>query len=208
MLSETQNHKVEGFILAGGKSSRMGKNKAFLNFGKETFLEHAARALSPICNGRVKIVLNPNQSESDFHSLNCVRDIFVERGALGGIHAALANSKSEWTAVLACDLPLVTNETINGLYKFAQETPNDTAAVVPRQANGRFQPLCAFYRTSLCFPQLEKLLQINASSSVKDFLKLIPTIYVKENQMSGDNESVFFNVNTQAEYELLNRIKL
>jgi molybdopterin-guanine dinucleotide biosynthesis protein A len=207
MPSETQNHKVEGFILAGGKSSRMGKNKAFLSFGAETFLEHAVRVLSPICDGRVKIVLNPNQSESDFHFLNCVRDIFVERGALGGIHAAVANSKSEWTAVLACDLPLVTSETISGLYKFALEASNDIAAIVPRQADGRFQPLCAFYRTNLCLPQLEKLLQTETSSSVKDFLELIPTIYVEENQMSGDKESVFFNVNTPAEYELLNQIK-
>jgi molybdenum cofactor guanylyltransferase len=198
-------NKFEGFVLAGGKSSRMKTNKAFLNIGNETFIQHAVKTLSPVCERRVKIILNPDQSAAEFSSFDYVRDVFPERGAPGGIHAALVNSKCEWAIILACDLPLVTEKIITELAKIALNLPADIAAVVPRQPDGRAQPLCALYRPSLCLPHLTKLLQKENSSSVRGFLDLIPVFYVETDSAALLNESVFLNVNTPDDYEFLTK---
>src|SRR4051812_31514007 len=96
--------QFSGFVLAGGKSSRMKTDKAFLQIGGETFLERAFNALAPT-GGEVKIVINEAQTEKFrliFPALDFVFDIFPERGALGGIHAALKNCKSVYAVILAC----------------------------------------------------------------------------------------------------------
>ena len=89
MQAEILQNKFEGFVLAGGKSSRMGKDKARLKIGNETFTERAAKILSPVCKGRVKIVLNQYQKAEDFPAFDCVRDHFSEHGAPGGLHLSL-----------------------------------------------------------------------------------------------------------------------
>ncbi len=79
-----------GYILAGGKSSRMGRDKAFLKIGEKTFLENAVEILKPNCD-QVKIVLNKSQNhfiEKLPDGISHIFDIHENRGALGGIHAA------------------------------------------------------------------------------------------------------------------------
>jgi molybdopterin-guanine dinucleotide biosynthesis protein A len=195
--------KFEGFVLAGGKSSRMGKDKAFLKIGEEKFFERAARVLSSVCRGRVRIVLNPDQRAEDFSPLETVSDVFAGRGAPGAIHAALRNSKSEWTIALACDLPLVAPQKIASLAETALNSPPETAAVVPRQPDGRLQPLCAVYRTRACLAPLEKLLRSNDSFSVRDFLAAV-SVFSPENETTPPaKETAFFNVNTFEDYKQL-----
>ena len=72
-----------GFVLAGGKSSRMGKDKAFLQIENETFLERAITTLSTVCENRVKIVLSQNQTnliEKLPPNVSHIFDIFENRG--------------------------------------------------------------------------------------------------------------------------------
>src|SRR5262249_37745295 len=97
---------VEGFILAGGKSSRMGTDKAHLTIEGKSFLERAAHTLSAIAD-RIYVV---GDKRDDSTSLPIVPDVFKDWGALGGVHAALFHCKTPWAAILACDLPLVTPE--------------------------------------------------------------------------------------------------
>jgi molybdopterin-guanine dinucleotide biosynthesis protein A len=108
----------EGFILAGGLSSRMGKDKSRLELGGRTFVERVAEALAAVTS-KVSIVgANPQSDTETFKlpahvlgdvcSLPLVSDVFEKWGALGGLHGALAASRAEWTAVVACDLPFVT----------------------------------------------------------------------------------------------------
>ena len=200
MQMEIPQNKFEGFVLAGGKSSRMGTSKAFLKIENETFIERAVNALKTSCNNRVKIILNQNQSAVDFAAFDYTRDIYPERGAIGGIHTALSISKSEWTIILACDLPLVTDQILKEISKIALDLSQNFAAVVPKQTDGKIQPLCALYRSSLCLPQLTKLLQTQNSVSVRSFLETVPTFYIENNKISAPNKTVFFNVNTPEDY--------
>ena len=185
-----------GFVLAGGKSSRMGTEKHTLQLNGETFLERAVKTLKPVC-GKVKIVLNQTQNiETD---CEIVRDIFPERGAPGAIHAALVNCETKFAVILAVDLPFVTTAAIENLANFALSS-NKYLACIARQTDSRPQPLCAVYRAKYCLPPLEKLLNENNSASVGDFLDLIFSRYVAANHLSAD-QNLLRNINYPADFE-------
>lgn len=190
-----------GYVLAGGNSSRMKTDKAFLQIGGETFLTRAARTLAEVCAGKVKIVLNQNQTAPQ--NYECVRDIFTERGALGGIHAALCNCRSDWAIILAVDLPFVTSEAIENLQNIALAS-NEFSAIVPKQIDGRLQPLCAAYRVKDCLPKIEEFLRKESSNAVKDFFALLPTRFIEPNELTTDlAQNLFFNVNCPSDFQQL-----
>lgn len=187
-----------GFVLAGGKSSRMGTDKFSLRIDGETFLTRAVNALSGVCR-KVKIVLNQTQTIET--TLPTTRDIFAERGANGAIHAALSNCETNFAVILAVDLPLVDRQAIENLARFALAA-NKFAAVVPTQEDGKPQPLCAVYRAKYCLPPLEKLLNENDTASVRDFLALIAPKYIAAERLS-ENENLLFNVNYPEDFQKL-----
>ena len=198
------NAKFSGYVLAGGKSSRMKTDKAFLEFGGATFLERAASALKKVCKHRVKIVLNRSQThfiERLPAEIPYLFDIFENRGALGGIHAALHDCRTDFAVILACDLPFVTSVAIEKLAEIALGG-EEFAAIVPVQPDGRLQPLCAVYRVEKCLPELEKYLSENDSNAVKNFLNLIDAKFI-EAYLPDADENLFFNVNHPSEYQFL-----
>ena len=197
-----QDKNFTGFVLAGGKSSRMGKDKALLEINGRTFLENAVDALRPNCSS-IKIVLNRSQNHFvEKISTKYIFDIFENRGALGGIHAALNDCETELAIILAVDLPFVNEKVLKNLAEIALAS-DKFSAIVPRQDDGRLQPLCAVYRTEICLPKLKKLLDKNASASVRYFLELIFPKYIEANRLSA-NENLLFNVNHPTDFQNIN----
>src|SRR5205085_1111104 len=127
-----------------------------------------------------------------------VRDVYAERGALGGIHAAFTNCETKFAVILAVDLPFVTAEAIEKLAQIALSS-NKFTAYVPRQTDGKMQPLCAVYRAKYCLPMLEKVLGENNKASVRDFLDLVSPKIISQNALS-DSERLFFNVNQPSDF--------
>src|SRR3954465_4139543 len=128
---------IEGFILTGGASSRMGTDKALLELGGRNFIERITMALSSI-SVQVSLVGQRERMAAQ-PSLPIVPDIHVKWGALGGLHAALRACNAEWAAVVACDLPFVTGE----LFVRLPSLRENFDAIAPVQPDGRLQPLCA-----------------------------------------------------------------
>ena len=189
-----------GYILAGGESSRMKRNKAFLQIGGETFIENAARTLAPVC-GEIKVVLNKSQTHVIRklpEQIPHIFDIYENRGALSGIHAAFNDCKTEFSVILAVDLPFVTSEVFAKLCKIAIEEKNFTA-VVPRQNDERFQPLAAIYKVKDSLPKIEKILADEKFFSVRDFLDRISVKVINQKELS-DEQKLFFNVNNPADF--------
>lgn len=143
--------EIEGFILVGGKSSRMGTDKARLRLGAQSFPERIAAALAAITQ-RVRVV--GAQATATVGAWPTVADVYGEWGALGGLHAALLACRGEWAAVVACDLPFVTAE----LFERLAALRANFAAVVPVQRDARPQPLCALYRIEPCLREAEELI--------------------------------------------------
>lgn len=198
-----QGENFTGYILAGGKSSRMGKDKALLKIKNKTFLENAVDALRPHCSA-VKIVLNRSQNhfiKKIPADVLYIFDIFENRGAPGGIHAALKDCETEFAVILAVDLPFVSSKTIEKLSEIAVEF-DEFSAFVPLQNDGRLQPLCAVYRVKDCLSEIENFLEIEKSLSVKDYLKKIP-IKIVEQESFSDKKDVFLNVNNSQDFQKL-----
>src|ERR1700677_3288499 len=131
---------LTAFVLAGGKSTRMGADKAFVGYDGRTLLARAldlARSVTP----DVRIVGSPEKF-APFAPV--VEDIFRDCGPLGGIHAALQSSGTELNLMLAVDTPFVSWAFLQYLRSQARNAPAATV-IVPR-SDGARQPLCAIYR--------------------------------------------------------------
>lgn len=196
-----------GYILAGGKSSRMKTDKAFLEIDGETFVEKAVTTLAETCDNRIKIVLN--QSQTDFierlpANIPHIFDKYENRGALGGIHAALTDCETKYAIILAVDLPFVTPEAIAKLADITVSS-NKFIAAVPRQTDGILQPLCAAYSARYCAPALENLLNETDSASVRNFLELLAPRLIDQSKLTTDqSKDIFFNVNHPTDFQLIN----
>jgi molybdopterin-guanine dinucleotide biosynthesis protein A len=187
-MESTQTSR-SGYVIAGGKSSRMGEDKAFVNFGGQTLLQRALTAMGAVCD-RVAIVGEPTKFEN--YAL-AVADIFAECGPLGGIHAALRHSSAELNLMLAVDMPFVSSELLAFLLKAAEG--NAATITVPRVGNG-FQPLCAVYRRDFASVAEQALragkYKIDAAFSGVS----VRVIEEVELAVAGFSEQSFFNLNT------------
>jgi molybdenum cofactor guanylyltransferase len=200
-MRQIEMDSIEGFVLAGGASSRMGTDKARLVLGGETFIERIAGALQAVASP-VMIVGSRREGENDRVRLNgnllpVIPDVFEKWGALGGLHAALSAARTEWAVVVACDLPLVTSD----LFLHLAGLRADYDAVAPVQEDGRPQPLCAFYRVEACRPATEKLIKAGERRPVT-LLQSVHTRWVAFGELADLNgASQFFeNVNTPDDY--------
>jgi molybdopterin-guanine dinucleotide biosynthesis protein A len=187
--------EIEGFILAGGLSSRMGEDKSRLRLGGQTFVERAAGALASVSSS-VSVVGSRASVES--HGLSVVRDVHEGLGALGGLHAALAACAVPWAAVVSCDLPFVTATLFERL---ASLRGDGVDAVAPLQADGRPQPLCTLYAPARCLEAAERLIRAGELRP-RVLLREVRTRWVQYEELSDlDGSQHFFdNVNTPADY--------
>lgn len=187
--------EIEGYILAGGASSRMGADKAHLRLGGVTLVERAACALGAVA-GRVRLV----SSKPDAGALGfpVVPDLLPGLGALGGLHAALAQARAEWAAVLSCDLPFVTGALLERLAALRGPAFD---AVAPLQQDGRPQPLCALYAPARCRPALDELLR-EGELRPRVLLSRLRTRWVAWDELQDleDAGRLFHNVNTPEDF--------
>ena len=133
---------LSAFVLAGGKSTRMGRDKAFLLLESETLLQRALRLAKGVTE-RVWIVGDVERFSSGGR---VVQDIYRDCGPLGGIHAALSSTGTELNLFLAVDLPFLQAGFLRYL---ASEARQGGATVTVPESGGRLQPLCAIYRRDI-----------------------------------------------------------
>jgi molybdenum cofactor guanylyltransferase len=131
--------QVAGFILAGGESSRMGRDKALLEIGGVALIVRTARLVESVVGAPVVI---GGTEASRALGLRSIADDFPGAGPLGGIATALRASNAEWNLVVACDLPYLTKEWLDFLVARALASSAD--AVLPMNTRGA-EPLCAIY---------------------------------------------------------------
>jgi molybdenum cofactor guanylyltransferase len=186
--------EIEGFILVGGASSRMGRDKARLILEGRSFVERVAGAVRAVAE-RVRTVGAKGFEAGG--ALPNVPDVYEAWGALGGLHAALSACSAEWALVVACDLPFVTADLLARLLGLRE----DFDAVVPLQPDGRLQPLCALYRTRACRGRAEELIQRGRRRPL-DLIAMVSARRVLWEELADlpNSERFFMNVNTPEDY--------
>ena len=153
---------VGGFVLAGGGSTRMGRDKALLPVGECTLLERVARAVAEAA-GNVTIIAPPDRY-SQF-GFTVVPDQVEGKGPLGGLHTALSRTDSDWNLIVACDMPGITADFLKTLIHAAESSQAD--CIAPQTPAG-FEPLCAVYHRR-CRDRAAAALDRN-SLKMQDFL--------------------------------------
>ena len=190
--------EITAILLAGGKSSRMGRNKTLLPVRSVPAVAGIAAELQKKTDQLLLVTNEPKTYE--FLGLPMVQDLFPGSGPLAGIHAGLSASRTEWNAAAACDMPFIRSEAVDDLLRMR----DGFDAVVP-EIGGRLQPLFALYRKN-CTAALEVCLKEDRLK-VRDFLDSISVYIMKEEEFHfyRENEEafrlMFFNMNNQAEYK-------
>jgi len=194
-MENTSAGHLAAFILAGGKSTRMGTDKAFVDYEGRTLVERAldlARSVtSEVC------IVGSREKFAPFAPV--VEDIFQECGPLGGIHAALRASAAELNLMLAVDTPFVSRAFLQYLINQARGAP-EAVVVVPR-VDGGWQPLCAVYRREFA-DAAENALRTGRNRIDRLFDEVrTRVIEQKELEGAGFSLAIFRNLNTPEELE-------
>ncbi|HXN63828.1 MAG TPA: molybdenum cofactor guanylyltransferase [Candidatus Acidoferrales bacterium] len=192
---------LEGFVLVGGKSSRMGRDKALLEVAGRPLVARMADLLAPIVS-RVTLVGNP-QHYAQF-GLPVAADSWPGEGPLGGMVTALDAARAPWCVIVACDLPFLTADWLRFLCERATGLgeESDVDAIVPESTRG-LEPLCAVYRKA-CAKPLRAAFErgIRKVTDALAELKLERIAETEWRAFSPDG-SLFRNINTPEDYDAI-----
>ncbi len=196
---------VTGVILAGGKSRRMGENKALLRLGNGTIIGQVIRRMQPITDELLLITNSPD--EYTHLGITMHKDIVPNAGALGGIHTGLTYASHHTVICVGCDNPFL----MPNLLTYLVSVLGEYDAVMPHtykepsadNADAQIisQTLCAVY-SKRCLPIIEQMLnepdlRVHALQERANILTLAPEIW-----KTFDAEGLsFFNVNTPEDFE-------
>jgi molybdopterin-guanine dinucleotide biosynthesis protein A len=187
-----------GFAVAGGRSSRMGRDKAALAWGAGDLLDHALARLSTL-TGDVRILCGPEARYAD-RGRAVLPDVAHDIGPLAALLTAVRALPPDGTAVLlAVDLPLVTPDFLRALLDLAA-ADGGVDAVVPVSPLGA-EPFCAVYRAS-CREAVEGAVAAGRLKMTAFWTDArVREVAGAELQALGDSARLFRNVNTPADYE-------
>ena len=192
--------EITAFVLAGGKSSRMGSDKAFLRLQEETLLTRALKVAGSVAK-EVRIVGDGNK----FAAFGLVvEDRYRDRGPLGGIHAALSITTTELNLILAVDLPFVAPKFLKYLLVRARES--GATVTVPRAGSG-LQPLCAVYRRG--FVEVAEPSLRDGKNRIDSLFASVASCVIEEGELAGVGFPVgmFRNLNTPEEFEMVRSLE-
>ena len=142
-----------GFVLAGGSSTRMGRDKALLPFRGITLLQHVAAAVEQAA-GKAVVIGDPERYGKLGYPVWA--DRVPQCGPMGGVYTALNVTASDWNLVVACDMPMLNAPALRYLIDHALRSSRMCIAAAERQ--GELQPLCAVYHRR-CLPILERAIR-------------------------------------------------
>ena len=191
--------KIGCIILAGGKSSRMGEDKALLEYEGKYFIEKIAEELSFFDE---KIIARGNNSaltkitDSDW---KVIPDIYLNHGPMGGLHAALRECELEAMFVVTCDMPLITGELVKQICNEMHEQhgilEDNIDALIAVTNDGKYHPLCGIYKKEL-YQVMEKHLKQDNNR----MMSILKSCNVKYLELDEEASRQLANVNTRKEY--------
>jgi len=205
---DSQGVSAAGFVLVGGRSRRMGRDKALLELeGKPMFLRIAELVqpqvkefmlLGSAAGSATGSAAGSAERYARF-GIPVVEDQYPAMGPLGALCTGLKISSCDWNLFFACDLPHLRRRIVAMLLERARHTSAE--AVVPR-VRDRWQPLCAAYHRS-CLPAMEAAIHRGHDLSIRGLLPLL-RVEVLSPDSSDDLrawEEMFANTNTASEWE-------
>jgi molybdenum cofactor guanylyltransferase len=196
---------IAGYVLAGGGSTRFGKDKALVELAGRSMLVRMCELLRIVAS-EVTVIADPEKYSS--LGLRCLADRWPGAGPLGGIITALEDAGTrdqppEWNLIVSCDMPFLTQEWLAHLAERAMKSSSQVA--LPESAHGP-EPLCACYRTDAA-PALRVAFE-RGVRKITAALKQVTTEVLDEADWKRFDSArrLFWNMNTLADYREATRI--
>lgn len=199
--------EISAVVLAGGRGERMGKEKLFLSVDSTPLVERVLRAVQ-LFAGEILLSVASRQvapalgSLSDIirkYGIRLVEDRAAGRGPLEGIASGLAFAKFKWSFVCACDMPFLSPDVIQMLWKGGDQS----ASVILPRIGGYLEPLHAFY--SLRALSAARSLLDRGERKISTLYDEVPVSIVEEEAFAGlyGFRRSFYNVNLQKDFSVM-----
>ena len=183
---------ITGIILVGGQSRRMGRDKGLINLHGKSFLERIINAVQPYSS---KVLLVGDQSIYEKFGVERIEDEIKNEGPIAGVYSGLLASKTKYSLVLSCDVPLINSEII----QFLIEEHDPNFDLIQLSCDERSMPLIGLYKKS-CHSHLQRIL----NSGEKRLTEAVKGLKVKTIPLMDHQKKYVLNVNTE---EDLKKIK-
>ena len=203
-IDGSEKATVKGYVLAGGGSTRFGRDKALVEMDGAPMLLRM-RALLGSVAADVQVIAAPHKYAA--LGVRSISDLWEGQGPLAGIITALLTTKetgvAEWNAIIGCDMPFLTREWLSYLAQRAQAS--NAEVVAPKSAQG-LEPLCACWRTSAA-PKLQNAFDVGTRKITQAMKQLQLEIVDESDWKRFDSAGrLFWNMNTAADYDEAKRI--
>jgi molybdopterin-guanine dinucleotide biosynthesis protein A len=179
-----QKKDITAIVLAGGKSSRMGTDKGFIDLNGRSFMARIIETVNPFVNKVIIVSSDPNY---DVFNKKRVVDIIPDSGPLAGIFSGLFYTESDVNLVLSCDVPLINEVVLNTLIE-GYDAESD---VTQLQSNERTMPLIALYKKQCMHTCLEAL-----KTGERRLTKVVEQLRAKTIILDSSLEPLVRNINT------------
>jgi len=188
--------QIAVLILAGGKSSRMGQDKALVLYQGIPMLQRVYQ-VAAACSQQVYVLTPWRERYQHILPRNCqyLSETHPGEGAMLGLKQGLTEITNHWVLLLACDLPLLNVEIIQNWIAQLEQVPPSIMAVVPKQSD-YWEPMCAFYR-----PQIRDNLANFLQKGDRSFQTWLNSIPVKPLPVDSLVSSMLHNCNTPWDLE-------
>ncbi|MBN1317342.1 MAG: molybdenum cofactor guanylyltransferase [Anaerolineales bacterium] len=185
---------ITGVILAGGKSRRMGRNKAFLDLGGRPMIEVVVEKVRAVA-GEVIIVADDVKRYVPFADL-CVTDRFAGIGTLGGIHSGLLSARTELALIVGCDMPFLNPAVLTWFIQAARGYD----VVILKQGEW-VEPLHGVYHKN-CLPEIERAIRAGKHRVISFFDSVrVRTVSAQEIEHLDPGLASFRNINSPDEWK-------
>lgn len=186
---------INGYVLAGGKSSRMGTDKGLLKFYGKPIIQIIVEQLQPAVSNT--IIISKNEAYKKF-GLEVIPDLINDKGPAGGIHAALSHTDSDKIFVVSCDMPNITTNAI----QYIIEQSFHSQITLPLN-NGNVEPLFGVYAKT-CLPLWQQLIE-QGKIKLQEMVTHFELLKINVENHKFFNAELFSNINDKN--DLLNAQK-
>jgi len=185
-------NEITAFILAGGKSQRMGTDKGMLPLNGKSFINHICEALKPVVGDNIVIV--SSNAAYDFLGYTRIEDMVSDKGPVGGIYTALKQSKTKLNIILSVDVPMISAELLLWMLK----NHEDSFLMTQVQVKDKTSPLIAVYDRAI-----KTVFEEHLASNQLKLRQLIDDVNHQTLTVPEKWSHQVKNINTQEEYQNL-----
>jgi molybdenum cofactor guanylyltransferase len=182
---------ISAYVLAGGKSSRMGRDKGLMEIEGKYMVTFILDLLAEL-GIETKLIAHQKGYKELGHRV--IPDLIPEQGPMGGLHTALEDNKKAYILLLSCDMPFLPKEAVQKLLGTVRDQE-----IVAAEINGRMNPLCAIYKG-----ELKEKVKVNLASGklrMQEFIKECQHEIVGMDELVDQAPKRFLNINTPEDLE-------